>query len=62
MNPELLDQVACQEGFAILVPMASTQALRKQLQAIPADAFTRRWTGFAAMKQGYQIRRGVQGP
>ena len=59
---ELLDHVARRRRFEILVPMASTQPLRKQLQAIPADAFTRHWAGFATMKQEYQMRRGYEGP
>jgi len=59
---ELLDHVAKQEGFEMLVPMANTQALRKQLKTIPAEAFTRRWAGFATMKQEYQMKRSQGGP
>jgi hypothetical protein len=58
---ELLDHVAGQEGFEILVPMANQRTLRQQLKAVPEDAFTRRWAGFATMKQKYQMKRGEGG-
>ena len=47
-SAELLDHVAQQEGFEMLVPMANNQALRKQLKTIPAEAFTRGYPSKAA--------------
>jgi len=40
--------------------MANTQALRKQLKTIPAEAFTGRWAGFATMKQEYRMKRSQE--
>jgi hypothetical protein len=41
--------------------MANQRSLRQQLKAVPEDAFTRRWAGFATMKQKYQMKRGEGG-
>jgi hypothetical protein len=35
--------------------------LQKQLNAIPAERFTRRWAGFATLKQPYGMSRGRAG-
>jgi hypothetical protein len=57
-SAELLQHVASRAGFEILVPMASSQTLLRQLQSIPEHAFRRRWAGFATMKRSYQMKRG----
>jgi hypothetical protein len=59
---ELIDHVARRPGFDLLLPMANTAPLRRQLQALPADAFTRRWAGFATLKQPYTPNRSQAGP
>ena len=61
-SAELIDHVAQRPGFEFLVPMASTKALRQQLQAIPADAFSRRWAGFATTQTTYTPKRSQAGP
>lgn len=57
---ELLAQVAGHKAFELLVPMSSTQSVRQQLAAIPAEQFTRRWAGFATTKQSYTMKRGAE--
>jgi hypothetical protein len=61
-SAELLDHVAQRDGFDLVVPMSNSSHVRKQLQAIPASAFTRRWAGFATTKQKYQMKRSQGGP
>ena len=61
-STELIDHVARRPGFDLLVSMASTAVLRRQLQALPADAFTRRWAGFATLKQRCTLTRSQAGP
>jgi hypothetical protein len=61
-SAELLDQVASRPGFEILVPMANSQALLRELQSLPEEAFVRHWAGFATTKRSYQMRRGLGRP
>jgi hypothetical protein len=53
---ELFNHVRSQTPFDLLVPMKNTQSLQKQLRAIPGEQFTRRWAGFATMKQPYEMQ------
>jgi len=67
LHPVSWYRPACRTGSIfyagpMLVPMANNQALRKQLKTIPAEAFTRRWAGFATMKQEYRMKRSQGGP
>jgi hypothetical protein len=55
LTSELFQHVQSQTAFDLLVPMANTRSQQKQLQAIPAEKFTRRWAGFATAKQPYQM-------
>jgi hypothetical protein len=59
---EVLDHVHTQPSFDLLVPMANRATLRRQLEAIPQEQFTRHWAGYATAKQTYQLRRSQQGP
>lgn len=52
---ELLHHVQSHSPFDLLVPMKNTQWLQKQLHAIAPERFTRRWAGFATLKQPYQM-------
>lgn len=61
-SAELLHHVASRPGFEILVPMAGTQSLLRQLQSIPENAFRRRWAGFATTKRTHQMTRGPAEP
>jgi len=55
LTSELFRHVGSQTPFDLLVPMKKDRSVQKQLQAIPADQFTRRWAGFATLKQPYQM-------
>jgi hypothetical protein len=55
LTSELFQHVQSHTAFDLLVPMKNTRSLQKQLQAIPAEKFTRRWAGFATAKQPWQM-------
>jgi hypothetical protein len=57
-SAELLEEVARQQSFELLVPMSNSTQIRRQLTSIPSEQFTRRWAGFATRKQTYQMKRG----
>lgn len=59
---ELLDRVKTQTKFDLLVPMPDQKGLRDQLRALPENDFTRRWAGFATLKQSYTPRNSEAGP
>ena len=59
---QLLDDVHEQTRFDLLVPMPDQPSLRAQLRAIPPEAFTRHWAGYATAKRPYQLKRGRHGP
>ena len=61
-SAELFDHVRRDTPFELLVPMKNQPPLRKQLAAVPPEAFTRRWAGFATAKQPYQFTHGKTGP
>jgi hypothetical protein len=56
-SAELIDHVAKRNDFEMLVPMSSTQAIRKQLASIPSAEFMSRWAGFATTKRRYSMKR-----
>jgi len=55
LTAELLHHVQAHTPFDLLVPMKNDPWLQKQLRAIPANQFTRRWAGFATTKQPYHM-------
>jgi hypothetical protein len=59
---DLLDQVHEQTPFDLLVPMPQQPSLQKQLRAIPPEAFTAHWAGYATAKRLYRFRRGRRTP
>jgi len=59
---ELLDHVAARPGFELVVPMPGSRRLRTELRSLPAEAFTRRWVGYATTKRTYQMKRSQGGP
>ena len=59
---ELLDHVQGQTHFDLLVPMPQQRSLQKQLRAIPPDAFTPHWAGYATAQLPYRFRRGRRAP
>ncbi|MDP6252939.1 MAG: hypothetical protein QGI20_13460 [Verrucomicrobiota bacterium] len=57
-NAEVVDDVHQRTGFDLLVPMPNQPAIRKGLESMPPEAFTRRWAGYATAKRPYQMKRG----
>jgi hypothetical protein len=55
LGGELFQHVQRQTPFDLLVPMKNDRALQKQLREIPAEAFIRRWAGFATCKRPYRM-------
>lgn len=55
---ELLDHVRQRKDFEMLVPMPNTQAIRRQMEKIPAESFTRRWAGYATARRPYPMPYG----
>jgi len=55
LTAELFLHVQTHTPFDLLVPMKNERWLQKQLRAIPAERFTRRWAGFATLKQPYRM-------
>lgn len=60
-SAELMDHAAQRDDFALLVPMSSTPAIRKQLASIPPEEFTPRWAGYATTKRPYSMKRSRSG-
>ena len=52
---ELFREVPLRTPFHLLVPMKNDRFRQEQLRAIPAERFTRRWAGFATLKQPYRM-------
>lgn len=61
VTAELLRHVQQATPFDLLVPMRNERWLQKQLRAIPAEMFTRRWAGFATLKQPYRMVKSDAG-
>ena len=61
LTAELFHHVQAHTPFDLLVPMKNERGLQKQLRAIPAEQFIRRWAGFATMKQSYQMAQREAG-
>lgn len=59
---ELLEHVATQTPFDLLVPMPSSSNLLKKMRALPEDAFVRQWAGFALARQDYYFEVPRRGP
>ena len=61
VSAELFHHVQTHTPFDLLVPMKNESWLQKQLRAIPAERFTRRWAGFATLKQPYRMAKREAG-
>jgi hypothetical protein len=57
---EIIEQIAPQAGFDLLVPMPNQPYYRKQLEQTPPDAFVPRWAGLAIAK--IPLQRGENRP
>jgi hypothetical protein len=62
LTVDLFQHVQLHTPFDLMVPMKSERWLWKQLRAIPAEQFTRRWAGFATMKRPYKMASYSAGP
>jgi hypothetical protein len=61
LTAELFHHVQAHTPFDLLVPMKNEHWLQKQLRAIPPERFTRRWAGFATLKQPYRMAKREAG-
>jgi len=59
---ELFDHVRRNTPFDLLVPMKNDLPLRRQLAGLAPERFTRRWAGFATMRQPYRMSHGAEEP
>ena len=57
LSAELFHYVQHDTPFDLVVPMKNDRWLREQLRAIPPEQFTRRWAGFATLKQPYRMAK-----
>ena len=60
-SAKLLDQVRSDTCFELLVPMPKQRPLQQQIQAIPAEQFSRHWAGYATTRQPYEMTHGQSG-
>lgn len=60
-SAKLLDQVRSDTCFELLVPMPNQRPLQQQIQAIPAEQFSRHWAGYATTRQPYEMTHGQSG-
>lgn len=58
---ELLDWVYFQWPFDMLVPMPYSTCVRRSINSIGEEAFTRHWVGYATAKQPYALTRSNNG-
>jgi len=61
LTGELFSHVQYHSPFDLLVPMRNDASLKKQLRTIPTERFTRRWAGFATLKQPYRMTQQQAG-
>jgi len=60
---ELLDHVAAQTPFDLLVPMPCSKEYRQRLQReIPDETFVRHWAGLASAQRPYALAASRHGP
>jgi hypothetical protein len=59
---QLIDHVDEKTPFDLLVPMPDSKPIQKQMRAVPAADFTRRWAGLATARLPYQLKHGKSGP
>jgi len=50
---ELIQQVRARTGFDLLVPMILQPSYLRRLRELPAEAFRRRWAGYATLRTSY---------
>lgn len=55
----LIEDVVGNTPFDLLVPAPSQRALEARMRAVPQEAFTPRWAGFATARVPYQFKAGA---
>jgi len=55
---ELLDHVAADPAFDLLVPLPAQRHFQRRMAAVPPDAFVRHWAGYATAAVPYQPTHG----
>lgn len=58
----VVQDVCRKTPFDLVVPMPAQPYIRKRLQAIPAERFTRQWAGMAMAKVPYALNQCEAGP
>jgi hypothetical protein len=53
---DLIHDIHHRTGFDLLVPVPNQPVFRRRYQAIPPEAFVRRWAGFATTKIPYKMQ------
>lgn len=59
---DLLEYARKQSPFDLLVPMPMRKEIVKELNAIPAEAFTRHWIGYATAERPWQFKSSKSDP
>jgi hypothetical protein len=58
---ELFQWVSSQSPLDLLVPMPYNQSMLRAIHALPSEAFSRHWAGYATAKQPYSMIRSHDG-
>jgi len=58
---ELLDWIRSTSPYDLLVPMPNKQAVRRSIEQVTEQAFTRHWAGYATAKSTYQMKTSKSG-
>jgi hypothetical protein len=59
---ELFQWVSSHSPFDLLVPMPYNSSVLRAIHALPGEAFSRHWAGYATAKQPYSMARSHDGP
>jgi len=54
---ELLDWITEASPYDLLVPMPNNSSVRRSIEQVTEQAFTRHWAGYATAKSAYQMKR-----
>jgi hypothetical protein len=58
---ELLDWITETSPYDLLVPMPNNSSVRRSIEQVTEQAFTRRWAGYATAKSAYQMTGSQNG-
>ena len=54
---ELLDWITEASAYDLLVPMPNNSSVRRSIEQVTEQAFTRHWAGYATAKSAYQMKK-----